>query len=89
MGTTGNHFHGSGYHLGPLGPVGTSPGASGALVALTGSQRLVFSVCALIATVVLIVWPMVRPKHYSKRELDDMTSHMRLKREIEHHGPSD
>ena len=65
---------------------GTSPRPTLAVVALTGSQKLSFAIVALVAVVVLLVWPMVRPKHYSKRELDDTLSHERLKREIGRHA---
>jgi len=60
-------------------------GPAPALLALTGSQKLSFAIVALVGIVVLLVWPIVRPKHYSKRELDHVTEHERLMREIHKH----
>ena len=73
---------------GPLGPPGTRTSAqvSGlALVALTSGQWFICAVLALTFTVAFVVWPVVRPKHYTQRELDGQLTHSRLMHEIAQH----
>ena len=78
-------FEGNGDRVCPIGHPGPAPVRLSLTLALTGSQKLSFAIVGLVATVVLIVWPIVRPKRYSKRELDDVMTHGRLRRELEGH----
>ena len=64
---------------------GTSPGMTLAMVALAGSQKLLLAIVALVAVVVFIVWPIVRPKRFNQRALRDLRTQQRLKQEIERH----
>jgi hypothetical protein len=84
-GQLGTGMKGIGDQGGAFRHPGTSPSPICAMLALTGSQKLSFAIVGLVATVVLIVWPIVRPKRYSKRELDDVMTHGRLRRELEGH----
>lgn len=49
------------------------------MIALTAAQRLIFAVVALVAVIVFVVWPTVRP---ARRDGQSRSSHHRLMQEV-------